>query len=92
MNKMFDYLVMGRPIIFAGNIPDCPIELAHAGPTCEPTGESIAAAIEGLANLNHDERQTLATNGRAYVEAHHTMAKLARDFEGVLKEAIRSPR
>lgn len=86
-NKVFDYLAMERPVVFAGRVPDSPIELAQAGVITDVTPESLAAGISQVAGMSADERAKFGTAGRAYVQEHHDMAKLAMKFRAVLADA-----
>jgi len=86
-NKVFDYLAMARPIVFAGRVPDSPVEMAKAGIITDVDAESLAAGLRSASQLSLEERTVLAANGRAYVEANHDMEKLALRFGDALRAA-----
>lgn len=77
-NKLFDYFLASRPIVSASCAAHDPVQASDAG-IVVPAGDSLALAdaIEGLRKLPYEERQRLGSNGRAYLEAHHTYPLLA---------------
>lgn len=76
-NKVFDYLAVGRPIVFAGRVPDNPVELARSGLIVDFEPKAIAEGFRTMSRTDAAERQQMAARGRAYVEEHHDMRKLA---------------
>lgn len=79
-NKVFDYMAMNRPIIYGGRVPDNPIERAGSGLIVDFDATALAEAFISLANAPVEARQAMAESGRQYVEAHHDMAILAKEF------------
>lgn len=88
-NKVFDYLAMARPVVFAGRVPDSPVELAQAGVLTDVTPESLAEGILKVAALTANDRAAYGASGRRYVEENHDMAKLAMKFREALVTASR---
>lgn len=89
MNKVFDYMAAGRPVVFAANVPENPVESAGSGlivPSDDPA--EIANAMLTLYNYTPPERENMAQKGVAYVRTHFGMDVIAAAFETVLKEAI----
>jgi glycosyltransferase involved in cell wall biosynthesis len=78
MNKLFDYLAAGRPIIFAGPAEDNPVAAAGAG-LCVPGDDvaGMAAAMESLAVMPYEARVSMGQRGRAYVAQHYSFEKLS---------------
>lgn len=87
-NKVFDYMLAGRPVLFAvrsaGNI----IEQAECGLVAEPTSEAVDAALEKLLSMSAAERGELGLRGRAYVTEEYTYNRLARRYVDVLSEVM----
>jgi glycosyltransferase involved in cell wall biosynthesis len=84
-NKLFDYMAIGRPIVFAGDVPDNPVSLSGCGvvvPGEDP--EALASAIEHLAAMPAAEREALGELGRWYVTERHGMDALADRLERTL--------
>jgi len=91
-NKLFDYLSVGRPVVFAVNVPTNIVAEAGAGLSANPTDDaSLADAILALARRSPAERWAMGQRGRAYVETHHDIEGLARRFGDALTGANREP-
>jgi len=86
-NKLFDYLASGKPIIFASNSINNPVEEAKAGITVPPNNpQAIAQAIIKLYKMSDEDRKEIGINGRKYVEKNHSIAILVDKLEKVIKE------
>jgi glycosyltransferase involved in cell wall biosynthesis len=89
-NKLFDYLVMGRPVIFGVDTPYNPIEQYQAGVTIKPSDpEALAKAIHHLSLLPKEELNEMGLRGKEFVLQHHhiqsltdLLEKLAFDVAG----------
>ncbi len=91
-NKLFDYLAMERPVIFAVSTPFNPIEQAQAGISISPSDpEALARAIEDLAKTSKDKLQMMAKRGKAYVLEHHDLSRLSQVFEGLMMKYVSVP-
>ncbi|MGB9878041.1 MAG: glycosyltransferase family 4 protein [bacterium] len=80
-NKLFDYFCSGKPIIYAVNSINRPVDEAGAGitvPACNP--EAIADAVLKLKAMPHQEREEMGRRGKEYVIAHHNWEILAERF------------
>lgn len=77
-NKLFDYLLAARPVIFAANTQHDPISEAGAGLVvpAESVG-AIADAMLSVAGMPLDERVQLGRRGRSHLLANYTYAALA---------------
>jgi len=85
LNKIYDAMLCGRPIIgsyTAGNDPVTEAECGIRVPADDP--RSLAAGIERLASFSADRRNEMGENGRRHVLEHHDFESLA----GRLMEAI----
>ncbi len=81
-NKLFDYFGAGRPVLYAVEASNNPVEEAQAGLTVLPENpEDLALKALALSRLSLEERQRMGTNGRRYVEQHHDLSKLGRVLE-----------
>jgi len=91
LNKLFDYLAVGRPVVFGASCPSNPVLEANAGVVVPPEDAgAMAKAISALADLTPDERAVLGARGRAYAESHHDMRRLGRKLEQVLVQSTLS--
>jgi len=88
-NKLFYYLAVGRPIVFGSAARNDPVRDAGAG-LCVAANDvgALAQAVEQLAGLPAEEREKMGARGRAYVEEHHDMTKLAARLSDVLESLV----
>jgi len=85
MNKLYEYMALGRPVVLAMSALNDPIRDSGAGITVPPDDpRSLAEAIEQLAHLEPEERRRLGAQGRRWVSDRHGYAALARRFAEVL--------
>jgi glycosyltransferase involved in cell wall biosynthesis len=90
LNKMFDYLASGRPVIFSGNAPNDPVVESGAGFSIPPEDpDAMVGALERLLEMSPAERIELGKRGRRYVENEFDMRKLADRMELLLLQAIK---
>jgi len=87
MNKVFDYMAVSKPVIFATNVFENPIKAAESGIVVEPESpESIAKAIERLYNCSEDDRMRMGQAGYDYVKNRFDIDIIASKFEALLKK------
>ncbi len=80
-NKIFDYMLSGKPILWVGNTGNNPVKDAEVGITVQSNQlDDIVMAIRKLMNMNEDFSNICGKNGLAYVKANHDYKKLAADF------------
>ena len=85
-NKLFDYLVAGRPIIYGIDSGDYrPVEDFGAGLEVPPQDSAaLADAILTLRALSPEERRRMGENGRRAALERHEFGMLASQLEDVL--------
>ncbi len=92
LNKLFDYMAVARPIIFANHASNHPVRDAGCGLECSADdADALADAIFKLAGMSPQERWELGLRGRRYVEQNHDFARLAAKLEAILTGASREP-
>ena len=80
-NKLFDYMLAGKPILHAFSGKGDIVAMANAGITVEAENpKSIADGILKLYRMSPEERKRLGENGRKYVLENHTYEKLAKKY------------
>jgi glycosyltransferase involved in cell wall biosynthesis len=85
-NKLFDYMMAGRPIVLAAETGNDLATASGCSITVPPEDPvAVAEAIKQLASLSRAEREAMGAKGRAYVLAHHDYRTLARRFLQVLE-------
>ena len=86
MNKIFDSMMAGKPMVYAVNAPNNYAEKYHCGVTVKPGDiKSIAAGIKQLADMPQEERERLGQNGRKAVLENFEYSVLAKKFLEALK-------
>ncbi|MBV5330412.1 MAG: glycosyltransferase family 4 protein [Chlorobium sp.] len=84
-NKLMDYMMAAKPIlfsIFAGNDPVTEAACGLTVPAASP--QAIAKGLLKLTCSSDAERKTMGNNGRAYVQAHHVYPVLAQKFISII--------
>jgi glycosyltransferase involved in cell wall biosynthesis len=90
LNKLFDYLATGRPVIFSGIAPNDPVAESGAGFSVPPEHpEAMAKALLKVLEMKPEERIRMGTLGRRYVENNFDMKRLADRMELLLSQAIK---
>lgn len=89
MNKVFDYLAAGRPILIATSAWNNPVADADAGLSVPPgDAPALAERVIEMAAWSEQVLAEAGRRGRAHVAANYDFAVLAERFETVLKRAI----
>ncbi|MBN2333539.1 MAG: glycosyltransferase family 4 protein [Deltaproteobacteria bacterium] len=89
LNKLYDYLAMGRPIIFGGQTPHNPVAETGAGFVVPAEdAQAMANAIVKLASLSGDERWAMGQLGRKYIEKNHDISHLGDLLEKRLLDVL----
>jgi glycosyltransferase involved in cell wall biosynthesis len=88
LNKLFDYLAAGRPVILAGNPANNPVAEARAGITVKPEPLTVADAIEDLVAMPLERRYRWGENARRHVEDLYTYDNLARQLGEILDDVV----
>ena len=86
-NKLYDYLAVGIPVIFAVDSPNNPVKESGCGISIPPQNpEAIVKAIKFLMNLSYTEIENMKRKGREYMLKHHDLNKLAQYYLSVLEK------
>ncbi|MDF2568196.1 MAG: WblI protein, partial [Oscillospiraceae bacterium] len=86
MNKIFDYMLAKKPIIYGVKASNDPIKDADCGITIQPESSSeIAKAICDLMDLSKERLDQMGENGYNYVVKNHDYKVLAEKFANALK-------
>ena len=87
MNKIPDYMAMGRPVIIAIESANNPVVEADAGVCVPPEDpEELAGAIMKMAHKSEAELRAMGFRGRRYVEQEHDMKLLAKRLADVMEQ------
>ena len=89
-NKLFDYMMAGKPVIQAIDAGNNIVRDADCGFYVEPDNvREISRAIISLKNMSEEERSLIGENGRRYVLANHTYGVLAKRFADVMTNILK---
>lgn len=92
-NKLWDYMLSARPVIFAVNSSNTPVGDAGCGVEIQAdSGEALAEAIVKLKETPLAERMAMGLRGRQYVEQNHAFTILGKRLEEALKGALAEKR
>jgi glycosyltransferase involved in cell wall biosynthesis len=90
-NKLFDYMAMSRPVIFAVNTPYNPIAQIGGGISIAPDDpNALANALKQCANDTAAVRMEMGRKGREYVAQYHDLPVLAERLEFTLQKLVKS--
>ncbi len=86
-NKLFDYMMAKKPIIYAVEAGNDLVKEANAGISVEPENpRAIAQAIDQLASMPSEKLKEMGENGYKFVIENHTYEKLAQRFLNVMQK------
>lgn len=89
-NKLFDYMMAKKPIVYAIDAANNPVEEAHCGYSAPPNdAHAIATTLLRLAQFSPEEREAMGNNGFSYVIERHEYSVLAESFIRVIHAACR---
>lgn len=81
MNKLFDSMMSGKPILYAVEAPNNFIKEYDCGISVEAENiEALKKGIEKLLNASTKDRETMGRNGKQAVLNYFTYKKLAQQF------------
>jgi glycosyltransferase involved in cell wall biosynthesis len=81
LNKMYDSMMAGLPIICAFDAPDTLVRQYDCGYQCSPSNaDEVIRSIEELCSMSKKRRFEMGERGRQAIFKHFTYEKLARKF------------
>jgi glycosyltransferase involved in cell wall biosynthesis len=93
LNKLFDYMAAGKPIVLAGSVAHNYVEIAQCGFAIPPRdADALARSLADLAAMPDEARREMGARGRAYVKANHSWDLLAERLAVALDEVVVSGR
>lgn len=89
-NKLMDYMMAGKPVIFAIEAGNDMVAEAQCGISIPPEDSTaIADAAQKLAAMPQEELATMGQRGHAYILAHHEYDVLAKQFLDVMQQHLK---
>lgn len=86
MNKLYDYMLSGRPIICGIDAADNPVALSGCGKIIPPQDvKAISDAVGEFYSMSGDELDKLGENGKKYVLQNNAYPILAKKFADALR-------
>lgn len=87
MNKLFDAMMSGKPILYAVEAPNNYILDYQCGVSVEAqNSEKLAEGLLKIFNMTDTERRKMGQNGRQAVLEHFEYSILANDFLNIMKK------
>jgi glycosyltransferase involved in cell wall biosynthesis len=87
-NKLWDYMMAARPVVWAINSANDPVAEAGCGITAPPEDPlAMAEAILRLYGMSQEERQLMGMRGHDYVLRYHSIPLLADRLIQVIRDA-----
>ena len=91
LNKFFEYLLLGKPVVLGASVDLDPVTDAGAGVRVPGDDvEALAGAMLAVAALTSDERTAMGERGRRHVLEHYDYDVLAARFAAGLDDAVTS--
>ncbi|MBW6410805.1 glycosyltransferase family 4 protein [Clostridium weizhouense] len=85
-NKLFDYMLAARPIIYSIEASNDPVTDANCGISVPAEdSDAVVEAVLKIKNLSDEEKVAMGNNGHKYVLENHTYHGLAEKFLNALK-------
>jgi len=86
-NKLFDYMMAGKPIVQAIDAGNNIVKEAQCGLNAEPdNSDDIKKAILQIAHMSIEKRMEMGNNGKNYVLKNHTYQVLSDRFLEVMNQ------
>jgi glycosyltransferase involved in cell wall biosynthesis len=80
-NKLFDYMLAAKPIIYAVDSSNKPVEEAGCGISVEAEqAQAVANAVIQLFSMSENERTEMGSKGKHFVLENHTYHALAKKY------------
>ena len=87
LNKIYDYMAIGKPVVFGVKAFNDPISEAGAGISVSPENpQEMAAAIVDISKMSVEQRNTMAKRGRDYISRGHTFEILGNKLLNELRQ------
>ncbi len=87
LNKMYDCMMAGKPIVCAINAPKTLVEQYDCGLMADPTDvRTVNDAVHMLKAMTKQEREAMGENGRRAVIGNFTYEKLAKRFADIMEK------
>lgn len=87
LNKMYDAMMAGKPIVCALNAAECPVEAYQCGIMVKSGKiEDICRAVQKVWQMPEREREAMGKRGREAVMTQFNYHVLARKFEALFRD------
>lgn len=87
MNKVYDSMMAGKPIVYAVDIPNNDVETYHCGIIVElESAEAIAKGINSLAAMSVEERKAIGENGHRAALEHYDYKVISKNFADIMQK------
>jgi hypothetical protein len=81
LNKMFDYMYSGKPLLLSLDSPNNPAEVSGCSLVVTPESpQEIVRGIKQLVSMTSEARKEMGNLGKSYVIDHHTYQALSKKY------------
>ncbi len=81
LHKIYDYMAVGLPIVFAARVRNNLVESAKAGITVSPgNADEISAALQEFSSMTAEERSIIGNRGHRFIAENYDIDKLSRNY------------
>lgn len=81
-NKLITYMAAGRPVVFAGNLPENIVDESAGGISVDPADpRALAAALRELRELPAGDLAAMGERARTYARKHYAIPVLVDQLE-----------
>ncbi|QSE96796.1 glycosyltransferase family 4 protein [Fulvivirga lutea] len=89
LNKIYDYMAIGKPVVFGVRAFNNPISEARAGVSVRPeNAEEMADGIKEIVSMTIEQRNEMSIRARHYISKGHTFEILGSRLMKELKRLV----
>ena len=81
MNKLFDYMLAARPILFSTGAKNNPVAKAHCGIMVPPGNPQVVAkGLLQFCGMSQSQRDAIGKRGEEYCRRCHSYQAISQEF------------
>ncbi len=81
LHKIYDYMAVGLPIVFAARVRNNLVESAKSGITVSPgNADEIAAALQKFSSMTSEEISLIGNRGHNFIAENYDIDKLSKKY------------
>ncbi len=85
LHKIYDYMAVGLPIVFAARVRNNLVESAKAGITVSPgNADEIAVALQKFSSMTSEQRSFIGNRGHSFIAENYDIDKLSKKYLDII--------